>query len=89
MDANNVRVSNSDSFMFDFGPTGRFIARPGHNRVRAQTSLPGGQSAVPGSPFYMNLLEPWLNNESFRMLVSPHAVHWDAVSTRKFLPSGL
>jgi len=26
----------------------------------AETSLPGGESAVPGSPFYLNLLEPWL-----------------------------
>ncbi len=87
LDANNVRVSDSDSMMVEFGPTGRFVARVGPWRVRAETSLPGGQSAIPGSPFYMNLLEPWFKNETFRMLMSPHAVKWDAVSTQEFVPA--
>jgi penicillin amidase len=88
LDANNVRVSDSDSFMFDFGPTGRFVARPGRHKVKAVTSLPGGESAIPGSPFYLNLLEPYLNNKTFRMLVSPHEVKRDAVSIQEFMPSG-
>ena len=62
---NNVRVSDSDSFMFDFGPTGRFVAHVEHHDVKAETSLPGGESAIPGSPYYFNLLEPWLRNKSF------------------------
>src|SRR5688572_31951434 len=31
----------------------------------AETSLPGGQSAIPGSPFYIILLEPYLTNETY------------------------
>lgn len=87
LDASNVRVSDSDSMMVEFGPTGRFVARLGRWNVRAVTSLPGGESAIPGSPFYINLLEPWLRNETFPMLVSPYAVRWDAVSTQEFVPA--
>ena len=86
--ANNVRVSDSDSFMFEFGPTGRFVARLGPVKVKAVTSLPGGESAIPGSPYYLNLLEPYLNNETFRMLTAPDDVQGDAVSIQEFLPSG-
>jgi penicillin amidase len=88
LDANNVRVSDSDSLMFEFGPTGRFVAQLGPRKVKAETSLPGGESAVPGSPFYLNLLEPYLRNETFRMLVSPHAVKENALSTNEFVPAG-
>jgi len=63
----NVRVSDSDSFMFEFGPTGRYVAQVEANDVQGETSLPGGESAIPGSPYYFNLLEPWLNNETFPM----------------------
>ncbi|HSS64277.1 MAG TPA: penicillin acylase family protein, partial [Gammaproteobacteria bacterium] len=86
LDANNIRVTDSDSFMFDFGPTGRFVARLVPARVKAETSLPGGESAIPGSPFYLNLLEPWLMNETHPMLVFPDDVRDNAVSTQVFLP---
>jgi hypothetical protein len=65
--ADNVRVSDADSFMFEFGPTGRFVARIEAGSVTAQTSLPGGESAIPGGPCYFNLPEPWLRNEAFPM----------------------
>ena len=80
--ANNVRVSNSDSFMFEFGPTGRFVAEAGHGKVKAETSLPGGESAIPASPFYINLLEPWLNNKTFRM----HKAGHNALSIQEYKP---
>ena len=85
--ANNVRVSDSDSMMFIFGPTGRFVARVGPQRVRGETSLPGGESAVPGSPFYLNLLEPWLNNETFPMRTDRGAIEWQALSIEEFIPA--
>ena len=87
LDANNVRVSDSDSMMFDFGPTGRFVAQLGPRKVKAQTSLPGGESAVPGSPHYLNLLEPYLRNETFDLLTSPHAMKWNALSADEFVPA--
>ena len=62
----------SVSMMFDFGPTGRFVAQLGPRKVMAETSLPGGESARPDSPYYLNLLEPYLRNETFQLQVSPH-----------------
>ncbi len=84
--ATNVRVSDSDSFRFDAGPTGRFVAWLGWFKVRAVTSLPGGESGVPGNPFYLNLLEPYLENETFPLLTSPHAIRARAFSTDTYRP---
>jgi len=86
VDANNIRVNDSDSMMFDFGPTGRFVAELGPRKVKAETSLPGGESALPDSPFYLNLLEPYLRNETFKLRASSHAVKGSAYSTHKFVP---
>jgi penicillin amidase len=88
LDANNIRVGDSDSFMFDFGPTGRFVARLEPDKVKGETSLPGGESAIPGNPFYLNLLESWLRNETFQMLVSPDELQQNAISIVEFGPSG-
>ena len=81
-----VRTNDSDSFMAVFGPTGRFVARVGARGVKAETSLPGGESGLPWSPFYINLLEPWLRNETFRMLTSRQAIIENAVSIQEFVP---
>ena len=85
-DASNIRVSDDQSFTFEFGPTGRYVARPGFLKVYGETSLPGGNSAIPGDINYLNLLEPWLRNETFRMLTSRYAIERNAQSIRKFRP---
>ncbi len=84
--ANNVRVSDSDSFMFDSGATGRFVAWLGWFKVRAVTSLPGGESGIPGNPFYVNLLEPYLRNETYPLPTSPHAIRAREYSTDNYQP---
>jgi penicillin amidase len=86
LSATNVRVGDSDSFRFEFGPTGRFVARVDERGIRAETSLPGGESAIPGSPFYLNLLEPYLNNETFRLSVSRQEIRGNAYSIEEFTP---
>jgi len=48
--------------------------------------LPGGESAIPGSPFYINLLEPWLLNETHPLRVSPGQNRADAFATENFVP---
>ena len=89
LDRNNVRVSDSDSFMFDVAPTGRFVARVGDKKIKAVTSLPGGESAVPGNRFSLNLLEPWLRNENFEMLRSYKRLRGEAASIQEYLPAAL
>ncbi len=78
-----------DSFMFGDGPTGRFVAWLGWHKVRAVTSLPGGESGIPGNPFYLNLLEPYLGNETYPLLTSPHAISAGAYSSDFYRPWGI
>ena len=61
----DVRAANSDGFGFDSGPARRFIAEAGRGRVAAESALPGGTSAVPTSPYYLNLLRPYLTDDYY------------------------
>ncbi len=67
----DVRAADSNGFMFAFGPSRRYAARVTADRVRAMTSLPGGVSGVLGSPFYGNMVEEWLFNETHPLIVAP------------------
>ena len=51
---------------------------------RAETSLPGGESGNPESPFYVNLLDDWLRNDAFDLALRPDSV----ASADTFLPDG-
>lgn len=82
----HIVTPGTDSFMFSAGATGRFVSQFKRNRVKAQSSLPGGESAIPGSPFYLNLLEPWLRNETHRLTVSLEEVEGEAWSIEQFSP---
>ncbi len=57
--------NNSNGFMFPGGPSLRYVASLEANGITSVSSLPGGQSGVPGGQFYLNLLRGWLTNESF------------------------
>jgi penicillin G amidase len=64
--SHDARADASNDFMFGSGPANRFVAEtraPG--QVVAESSLPGGTSGVPGTPFYVNLLPRWLTNDTF------------------------
>lgn len=59
------RAATVNGFMFGSGPVRRFVAEGDPGGIRAETSLPGGASGVIGDPFFMNLLKPWLTNETY------------------------
>jgi penicillin amidase len=61
----NVRAANSDGFMFGSGPARRFIATPLRHTMVAESALPGGVSALPTSPWYLNLLRPYLTDDYY------------------------
>jgi penicillin G amidase len=64
--AHDARADGTAEFGFGGGPANRYVSElraPG--AVRAESSLPGGTSGVPGSPSSVNLLPQWLTNESF------------------------
>ena len=84
--AADIVAPGTDTFMFSAGATGRFTSQLKRNGVKARTSLPGGESAIPGSPFYLNLLDSWLVNQSHRLLISPDDVLDEAYLTESFIP---
>ena len=60
-----INQDNSNGFMFAFAPSLRYVASIEPDGIESASSLPGGQSGVPGSRFYLNLLGRWLTNETF------------------------
>lgn len=61
----NPRAATLNGFMFDSGPNRRFVAEGTPSGIRAVTSLPGGPSGVVSSPLYINLLRPYLTNDTY------------------------
>jgi penicillin G amidase len=60
-----VRSSTLNGFMFGSGPSRRYVGDVGPSTIHAETSLPGGVSALPTSPYYVNLLPIWLANGTY------------------------
>jgi penicillin G amidase len=64
--AHDARADAAGEFGFGGGPANRYVSEaraPGD--VRAESSLPGGTSGIPGTPFSVNLLPGWLTNDTF------------------------
>ena len=83
----DIREPGTDAYMFSAGATGRYVSRLKRRKVTARSSLPGGESAIPGSPFYLNLLEPWLLNQTHILPVSTDRVQARAYLTQSFVPA--
>jgi penicillin amidase len=60
-----INRDHANGFMFVVAPALRFVASLESSGIASVSSLPGGQSGVPGSPFYLNLLGRWLTNDAF------------------------
>ncbi len=60
-----VRASTVNGFMFGSGPSRRYVGEVSTSGIHAETSLPGGVSALPTSPYYVNLLPIWLTNGTY------------------------
>ena len=84
--AANIVTPGTDAFMFDAGATGRFSSQLKRKGIKARSSLPGGESAIPGNPFYLNLLDQWLVNKSHRLLFSTDDVLDEAYLVESFIP---
>jgi penicillin amidase len=63
--SHSARAASATAFTFGGGPANRYVSATGRRGVTAETSLPGGTSALPTSPFYLNLLPLWLTNDTF------------------------
>ncbi|MFA6954598.1 MAG: penicillin acylase family protein [Thermoanaerobaculia bacterium] len=76
--SHNSRASTLDGFMFAAGPNRRMATELTTTAPKAETSLPGGISGILTSPLYVNLLKPYLTNDTFPIDVpsAPPVVPW-------------
>jgi penicillin G amidase len=84
--SHNVRADAANEFTFGSGPVRRFVASPVHGVMRAESSLPGGTSEVLGSPYYRNLLDRWLTNETYPVRLSRSDLVHATESIARYMP---
>lgn len=89
VDASNhdPRAQSANDFMFSHGPVNRFVAEAGRPSVRAQSVWPGGTSALPDSPFYLNLMPRYLTNDTLPLLFSTSDLQRHLSSVSRFVPA--
>jgi len=90
--ANHQILNDADpvnAFIVPNVPVQRYVARarPFGLGFDAENSQAGGQSGVPGTPFYLNLLEPWLVNETYPVRQSVPEILGHVSSTETLLPA--
>ncbi len=66
--SHNARANTVNGFMFGSGPNRRYVGNMQAGLVQGQSSLPGGVSGDPRSPWFTNLLLPWLINDTFAVI---------------------
>lgn len=66
--SHSARASTVNGFMFGSGPNRRYVGEMIKGAVHGESSLPGGVSGDPRSPWFSNLLLPWLTNDTFTVL---------------------
>ncbi|MCK7490975.1 MAG: penicillin acylase family protein [Comamonadaceae bacterium] len=88
VDASNhdARAQTANEFMFGSGPVNRYVAEAGPPGVRAESVWPGGTSAIPGTPFYTNLLKPYLTNDTVPLLFRNSDLRKELDSVTRFVP---
>ncbi|HEV8658854.1 MAG TPA: penicillin acylase family protein, partial [Thermoanaerobaculia bacterium] len=64
----NARASTVNGFMFGSGPNRRYVGEMRRDGTVGQSSLPGGVSGMPTSPWFTNLLMIWLTNDTFAVV---------------------
>jgi penicillin G amidase len=67
--SHSARADSSNDFMFDNGPVRRYVGQPSRapRGFEAETSLSGGASGILGDPFFDNLLDRWLTNDTYKV----------------------
>ena len=64
----DARATTVDGFMFTSGPNRRYVGNMQSRFVQGVSSLPGGVSGDPRSPWFTNLLLLWLTNDTFPVI---------------------
>jgi penicillin G amidase len=85
----SVRAADVNGFMFGGGPARRFVASLARGHTVAVSALPGGTSADPASPFYLNLLRPYLSNQYYPALLAREIRRGGIASQTLLIPAAV
>ena len=83
----NARAATMNAFMFGSGPSRRFIGEARKGKIKAVQIIPGGESGVPGTQFFGDMLGAWLTNEYHQVLTTSSKVIRNSVSEERFDPT--
>jgi penicillin amidase len=84
--AHDARADSVDSFKFSSGPSNRLVVSLEAGEVSARSVWPGGVSAIPTSPFYLNLLPLWLRNQTVPLFTRQSDLAHHTYSMTRFVP---
>ncbi len=82
----SARSNTLNSFTFAAGASRRMVAEMNADGVRMFQIIPGGQSGVFGSPFYVNQLGRWLTNGYKQVPISIESATAASVQEIRFVP---
>jgi penicillin amidase len=81
------RGLGAEGYLFSRGPSNRMVTELTRGPMkRSESAWPGGVSAVPGSPGYLNLLPLWLTNDTVRLRTTAWELLWDTTTVERFAP---
>lgn len=67
----DLRGDSSEDFVWGHGPSRRYVGVLTATGPVGRNALPGGTSAIPGDRHYLDLVRPYLTNESYLVKVRP------------------
>ena len=85
--SHSARAAGVNSFMFGAGPNRRFVGEMDRGNIDAYQVIPGGQSALPGSPHQADQLQLWLTNRYHRLLLRTGEVRDNSQRRQRFRPA--
>ena len=85
--SHDPRADSLDGFMFNGGPSRRFVGEATPHGIRATHVIAGGESGEPTDPWFGNQLGLWLTNEAHPALATKRAVSENAAQTQIFAPT--
>jgi len=83
--SHSTRANGVNEFMFSSGPARRFVGEMS-TPISADEVIPGGQSAVLGSPLYASQLGRWLTNNYHALPINITAASAVSTSVQDFAP---
>ncbi|HSR54054.1 MAG TPA: penicillin acylase family protein [Acidobacteriota bacterium] len=84
--SHSARSDGPNEFMFGSGPARRFVGDLSLQGIAGEQIIPGGQTAVLGTPDYAGQMARWLTNQYHELRLTRDQVESAAASEQIFVP---